>query len=111
MQRIPPPPPFLLASPTGSGTIRPLRVAQRAVTGLRCSSSDRNPLSAGVILVARVSLTSQSLLDSLKGAKPNAAAWQRLQNVYVPLIRAWLSRDPGLRADVDDLVQEVLIVV
>jgi RNA polymerase sigma-70 factor (ECF subfamily) len=62
-------------------------------------------------LAVLVNLTSQSLLDRLKGAKPSAPDWQRLQGIYVPLIRAWLSRVPGLRADADDLVQEVFVVV
>jgi RNA polymerase sigma-70 factor (ECF subfamily) len=58
-----------------------------------------------------VSLTSQSLLDRLKGATPDAPDWGRLQDVYRPLIRAWLARDPGLQADVEDLVQDVFVVI
>jgi RNA polymerase sigma-70 factor, ECF subfamily len=61
--------------------------------------------------VALVNLTSQSLLDRLKCAPPNAPDWQRLQAIYVPLIRAWRSRAPGLGAEVDDLVQEVFVVL
>jgi RNA polymerase sigma-70 factor (ECF subfamily) len=56
-------------------------------------------------------LTSQSLLDRLKAAPPDAPDWRRLDDVYRPWVRAWLARDPGLRADVDDLVQEVFVVV
>jgi RNA polymerase sigma-70 factor (ECF subfamily) len=55
--------------------------------------------------------TSLSLLDRLKGADPNAADWQRLKDIYQPLIRSWLSGVPGLREEVDDLAQDVLIVL
>ncbi|HVS35252.1 MAG TPA: sigma-70 family RNA polymerase sigma factor [Gemmataceae bacterium] len=55
--------------------------------------------------------TSLGLLDRLKSAKPDAAEWQRLQDIYLPLIRHWLSRLPGLHDEVDDLSQEVLVVL
>jgi RNA polymerase sigma-70 factor, ECF subfamily len=55
--------------------------------------------------------TSLGLLDRLKHAKPDAAEWHRLQDIYIPLIRSWLSRVPGLRDEVDDLAQEVLVVL
>ena len=55
--------------------------------------------------------TSLGLLDRLKHAKPDAAEWRRLQDIYVPLIRSWLARVPGLRDEADDLAQEVLVVV
>ncbi|HKI38611.1 MAG TPA: sigma-70 family RNA polymerase sigma factor [Gemmataceae bacterium] len=55
--------------------------------------------------------TSLSLLDRLKGAGPDAADWQRLQDIYLPLIRHWLSGVPGLRDEADDLTQEVLCVL
>jgi RNA polymerase sigma-70 factor (ECF subfamily) len=58
-----------------------------------------------------VNLTSRSLLDRLKGATPNAPDWLKLQTIYRPLIRAWLARVPGLRADADDLVQDVFVVI
>jgi RNA polymerase sigma-70 factor (ECF subfamily) len=51
------------------------------------------------------------LLDRLRNAKPDAADWHRLQNVYLPLIRHWLSRLPGLHDEIDDLTQEVLVVL
>jgi RNA polymerase sigma-70 factor (ECF subfamily) len=57
-----------------------------------------------------VSITSLSLLERLK-QEPSAADWQRLHEVYQPLIREWLRRIPGLRDEADDLSQEVLIVV
>ncbi len=58
-----------------------------------------------------MNLTSQSLLDRLKAAPPGASDWRRLDDVYRPLIRAWLLRAPGLRAAIDDLVQDVFVVI
>jgi RNA polymerase sigma-70 factor (ECF subfamily) len=58
-----------------------------------------------------VSPTSFSLLDRLKVAGPEASDWNRLQGIYLPLIRSWLSRVPGLGDESADLAQEVLVVV
>lgn len=55
--------------------------------------------------------TSLGLLDRLRNAKPDAADWRRLQDVYLPLIRHWLSRLPDLHDEIDDLTQEVLVVL
>jgi RNA polymerase sigma-70 factor (ECF subfamily) len=55
--------------------------------------------------------TSLSLLERLKRAGPDAADWRRLQEIYLPLIRRWLSGVPGLRQEADDLAQEVLVVL
>jgi RNA polymerase sigma-70 factor (ECF subfamily) len=55
--------------------------------------------------------TSLGLLDRLKHAKPDSSDWQRLQDIYLPLIRCWLLGVPGLRDEADDLAQEVLVVV
>ena len=55
--------------------------------------------------------TSLSLLDRLKAARPDAADWNRLHGIYVPLIQRWLGRVPGLGDEVADLAQEVLLVV
>jgi RNA polymerase sigma-70 factor (ECF subfamily) len=54
--------------------------------------------------------TSASLLDRL-AVKSDAGAWQRLVEVYTPLIRGWLVRHAVQDADCSDLVQEVLAVV
>jgi RNA polymerase sigma-70 factor (ECF subfamily) len=51
--------------------------------------------------------TSVSLLERLR-TQPNEALWQRLDDLYRPLIRCWLLRDPALRDVVDDLAQEVM---
>ncbi len=56
-------------------------------------------------------LTSVSLLDRLKVARPEAADWQHLQGIYLPLIQRWACRVPGLRDEADDLAQEVFLVV
>ena len=55
--------------------------------------------------------TSLSLLDRLKGAKPDASEWHNLQHIYLPLIRHWLGRVPGLHDEANDLAQEVLVVL
>jgi RNA polymerase sigma-70 factor, ECF subfamily len=58
-----------------------------------------------------VDLTSVSLLDRLKAARPDAFDWQRLQGIYLPLIQRWLRRVPGLGEEAQDLAQEVFLVV
>jgi RNA polymerase sigma factor (sigma-70 family) len=54
-----------------------------------------------------VSETPVSLLDRL-ASRDDAEAWQRFVALYEPFIRGWLRRDPTLRDDADDLLQEVL---
>ena len=54
--------------------------------------------------------TSVSLLERLAGA-PTDDDWRRLDDLYRPLLRAWMTRAGVLASDVDDLVQEVLLVV
>ncbi len=58
-----------------------------------------------------VSPTSLSLLDRLKVAPPNGSDWGRLEALYLPLIRRWLAKVPGLGDEADDVAQEVFIVV
>ena len=57
-----------------------------------------------------MSSTSASLLDRLR-EDPRSPAWQRMTDIYQPLIRSWLHRQDVLTQDADDLVQEVLAVV
>lgn len=54
--------------------------------------------------------TSVSLLERLAGA-PTDDDWRRLDNLYRPLLRAWMARAGVSTSDVDDLVQDVLLVV
>jgi RNA polymerase sigma-70 factor (ECF subfamily) len=54
--------------------------------------------------------TSLSLLERLQ-SRPDAEAWRRVIDIYTPLIRGWLQRDPTLREEADDLTQEVLSVL
>lgn len=54
--------------------------------------------------------TSLSLLDALQQGTGNDA-WQRLVDLYAPLIRGWLRRRVIPDCDQDDIVQEVLSVV
>jgi RNA polymerase sigma-70 factor (ECF subfamily) len=54
--------------------------------------------------------TSISLLDRLR-EQPDSTGWQRLVDMYTPLIRGWLRRHGLPPQEADDLVQEVLTVV
>lgn len=54
--------------------------------------------------------TSVSLLERLR-RQPGAALWQRLVDIYTPLIQGWLRRHALLPQDAEDLVQDVLAVV
>lgn len=54
-----------------------------------------------------MSPTSRSLLDRLRQAPPDAADWQRLEDIYRPLVRSWAQRVPGIGDEADDLTQEV----
>ena len=57
-----------------------------------------------------MSETSLSLLERLK-QQPDPLSWQRLVDLYAPLIGRWLARSPLQSADREDLVQEVLKIV
>ena len=54
--------------------------------------------------------TPVSLLERLR-LRPDPASWQRLIDLYTPLIRAWLGRYSLQPSDTDDLSQDVLEVV
>jgi RNA polymerase sigma factor (sigma-70 family) len=54
--------------------------------------------------------TSATLLERLRD-RADAEAWQRLVDWYAPLLSGWLRRHALQNADVDDLVQEVLLTV
>lgn len=54
--------------------------------------------------------TSLSLLDRIRSSA-DTKAWNRLHDLYVPLLRHWLRTYNVQDADADDLVQEVLSVV
>jgi RNA polymerase sigma-70 factor (ECF subfamily) len=58
-----------------------------------------------------VNPTQVSLLDRLRKASPDHPDWLRLQDIYLPLIRKWLGRIPGLGDETDDLTQDVFLVV
>jgi RNA polymerase sigma-70 factor (ECF subfamily) len=51
-----------------------------------------------------------SLLERLR-LRPDAASWERLVDLYTPLIRAWLRRHALQDSDADDLTQDVLGVL
>src|SRR5262249_36626368 len=54
--------------------------------------------------------TPVSLLDRLRH-QPTQEDWKLLEQLYRPLIQHWLARDPTLRDEADDLVQDVLVVL
>ena len=54
--------------------------------------------------------TSLSLLERLQ-QQPDDVSWQKLVDIYAPLIGRWLMRSPLQKADHEDLVQEVLKIV
>jgi RNA polymerase sigma-70 factor (ECF subfamily) len=54
--------------------------------------------------------TSVSLLQRLQ-ERPDPESWQRLVDLYTPLLRQWLRRQAVADADADDLAQDVLAVV
>jgi len=57
-----------------------------------------------------MSETSLSLLNRLR-LQPDAESWQRLVDLYTPLIRGWLRQHSVPAADADDLTQEVMAVL
>jgi RNA polymerase sigma-70 factor (ECF subfamily) len=54
--------------------------------------------------------TSPSLLERLHD-RADHQAWQRLLTVYEPWLRGWLSRHDLQPADVEDVLQDILVVV
>jgi WD40 repeat protein/DNA-directed RNA polymerase specialized sigma24 family protein/tRNA A-37 threonylcarbamoyl transferase component Bud32 len=54
--------------------------------------------------------TPVSLLERLR-LRPDEASWQRLVDLYTPLLRHWLGRYDLPEADAEDLVQDVLSVL
>jgi RNA polymerase sigma-70 factor (ECF subfamily) len=54
--------------------------------------------------------TSLSLLERLAGA-PTEDDWQRLLDIYQPLLHTWMAQLGVPSVDADDLAQEVLLVV
>ena len=55
-------------------------------------------------------VTSLSLLDRVTSSA-DADSWDRLTELYTPLMRRWLMQYDVQRADADDLIQEVLAVL
>lgn len=51
------------------------------------------------------------MLERLKSPDAPNADWQRLHEIYVPLLRHWLGKLAVPADDVDDLAQEVWLVV
>jgi RNA polymerase sigma-70 factor (ECF subfamily) len=55
--------------------------------------------------------TPASLLDCLREHPDDNEAWQRFDDIYRPLLRAWLGRYSLQPYDLEDIVQEVLTTV
>jgi RNA polymerase sigma-70 factor (ECF subfamily) len=66
--------------------------------------AEGEPTTAGTFATPR------SLLERLHD-RADSAAWQRLVSVYGPWLRGWLSRENLQAADVDDVLQDVLVTV
>ena len=54
--------------------------------------------------------TSYSLLERLHN-RADHQAWHRLLSIYEPWLRGWLSRHDLQAADVEDVLQDILVVV
>lgn len=54
--------------------------------------------------------TSLSLLDRVR-SQDDSDSWNRLHDLYAPLLRSWLAKYDVQPSDRDDLVQEVLMAV
>jgi RNA polymerase sigma-70 factor (ECF subfamily) len=54
--------------------------------------------------------TSLSLLDRAREG-PSSGSWERLVDVYSPLLHGWLARLSVQPSDADDLVQEILLAI
>jgi RNA polymerase sigma factor (sigma-70 family) len=54
--------------------------------------------------------TSLSLLDRLK-TENDSETWNRLHQLYAPLLRSWLGKYDIQASDMDDVIQEVLMTV
>jgi len=54
--------------------------------------------------------TSHTLLEQLCN-ESDAASWERLVELYSPLLRGWIDRYDVQPSDADDLIQDVLIVL
>src|SRR5262245_18713175 len=57
-----------------------------------------------------MSQTSDSLIKRLQ-LQPDETSWQRLVDLYTPLIRGWLRRYEVAEADAEDVTQGVMAVV
>jgi len=55
--------------------------------------------------------TSISLLEQVRHAGGDGTAWQRLHDLYQPLVRQWVMRVPGMTEEVDDITQDVVLVI
>ena len=58
-----------------------------------------------------VTPTSVSFLDRLKVARSDDSEWKQFEVMYLPLVRRWISRIPGMGSEVEDVAQEVLLVL
>jgi RNA polymerase sigma-70 factor, ECF subfamily len=65
----------------------------------------------GIFWNTGLSITPTSLLERLQRPVASPADWQRLHDLYLPLVRIWLGCTPDLANEADDVAQEVLIVL
>jgi RNA polymerase sigma-70 factor (ECF subfamily) len=98
----------LLIAPNRGGNLRPWRelVSQALAGGMNTQSDGRRPDAAEP---QAQSGTSLSLLLRLREGQP--AAWERLLDLYGPLVCSWCRRGGLNQDDAADVVQEVFASV
>ncbi len=89
---------------------RSLTVRQLTTNPLGCVRILRRDAQLRFGDVYPVATTSASLLERLQ-QDPRSPEWDRLVEMYAPLIRSWLKRHALMASDSEDLVQDVLTVV
>jgi len=104
----------LRPDPRFAELLRRMNFTKGAVVSQSVTSfpSDRRDLG-GIDRVSRpndTADTSLSLLARLRGL-PCASDWQRLVELYTPLMQHWLRRANLQASDIDDVVQDILGVV
>jgi len=77
------------------------------------ASTSFRSLSAALTILQQFGMTATpiSLLDRLKVAEPGALEWSRFEEMYSPLLRAWLARVPNLDDEASDVLQDVFCVL
>ncbi len=76
----------------------------------RCACYDRVVRPIPDEFLSGMNDTPLSLLERLRSS-PDDSSWQRLTDLYLPLVGGWLNEQKVSPADADDLTQEILLVI